>query len=133
MHRTSVPLLWRRFKHHYRLLGNHCKTCKTDYYPPREICPNCRRKGVLEEKEFEKKGTIHTYSIIHSGPTGFEKQTPYAVALIKLDNGPIVVSQIVDTPLDNIKIGAKVAGCFRKVYEDGKEGIIHYGLKFGLV
>jgi len=88
---------------------------------------------LLEEKEFEKKGTIHTYSIIHSGPTGFEKQTPYAVALIKLENGPIIVSQVVDTPLEKIKIGAKVAATFRKVYEDGKEGIIHYGLKFQLV
>ena len=132
MHRTSVPLLWRRFKHHYRLLGNHCKTCKTDYYPPREICPNCRRKGLLEEKEFGKTGSIFTYSIIYSGPTGFEKQTPYAVALIKLDNGPILVSQIVDAPLNQLKIGQKVAATFRKVYEDGKEGIIHYGLKWKL-
>lgn len=130
MHRTSVPLLWRRFKHRYQLLGNYCKTCGANFYPPREICPTCRRKGILEEKEFSNTGTIVSYTVITAAPTGFEKQTPYALAIIDLESGPRLVSQIVDMPLDKLKIGLKVTSCFRKIYEDGKEGIIHYGLKF---
>ncbi len=128
MHKANVPQAWRRFENRYRLVGVHCKSCNSDYYPPRAICPKCRRHGDLEEKEFAQEGIVLSYSVIYSAPENMEIQTPYTIALIKLKDGPVISAQIVDS--EKIEIGQKVTGCFRKMYEDGKEGIIFYGVKF---
>ncbi len=131
MHRTSVPMLWRRFKNKYKLIGTHCEKCNTDFYPPRELCPKCRRTGKIIEKRFSNYGTIFTYTRIYAPPAGFEKDVPYNIAIVKLDNnGPDVLGQIVDCDPKNLKIGLRVEASFRKIYEDGKEGIIQYGIKF---
>jgi len=47
-----------------------------------------------------------------------------------LDDGPKLTSQIVDCKREDLKIGRRVEACFRRIYTDGKEGIINYGLKF---
>ncbi len=131
MHKTSVAMLWRQFKHKYHLIGTYCEKCKTGYYPPRQVCPKCRRSGKITEKKFSNYGTITTHTTVFASPAGFEKSVPYPLAIIKLDNnGPNVVGQIIDCDLDKLKIGLRVETTFRKIYEDGKEGIIHYGIKF---
>ncbi len=131
MHRTSVPMLWRRFKNKYKLLGTHCEKCNTDFYPPRELCPKCRRTGKIVEKRFSNYGAIVTYTQIYAPPAGFEKSVPYALAIVRLDkNGPDVLGQVVDCDAKKLKIGLRVEASFRKIYEDGKEGIIQYGIKF---
>ncbi len=131
-HRSSVPLAWRRFEARYRLVGNRCLTCGTIYFPPKAICPKCRRKGKLEKYQLKGEGKIHTYTIIHAAPSGFEKRVPYCIAIIELDEGPKVLGEVVGD-LTLLDIGARVRAVFRKIYEDGEDGIIHYGLKWELV
>ncbi len=130
MHKTSVPGVWRRFKNRYQVVGTRCETCKTNYYPPRELCPTCRRHGKISDKKFMGVGKIVTYTIVHAAPSGYEKQIPYAVAIVQLEEGPMLTAQIVDYKSDELKIGQSVRATFRKMYEDGDEGIIHYGTKF---
>ncbi len=130
MHKANVPMAWRRFKSKYNLVGTKCTKCNSSFYPPRLICPKCRREGKIEEFEFKGTGKIVSYTIIRSGPDGFEKQTPYPIAIVELDEGARVTGQIVDYVDSDLAIGKKVAPVFRKVYESGKEGIIHYGIKF---
>jgi hypothetical protein len=57
-----------------------------------------------------------------------EKHTPYTIAIIKLDEGPMLTAQVVD--FDKIQIGMRVEACLRRMYCSGKSGIIHYGTKF---
>jgi hypothetical protein len=57
-------------------------------------------------------------------------QIPYIVAIIQLEEGPRVTGQLVDCDPSQIKIGMKVQSCFRKIREEGKSGVIHYGYKF---
>lgn len=131
MHKTSVPMLWRRFKNKYQLVGSHCENCKTNFYPLRVLCPKCRREGKIVDKKFTNYGEVVSYTHTHAPPAGFEKSAPYTVAIVKFDDdGPDVVGQIVDCESENMKIGLRVEATFRKIYEDGTEGIIHYGLKF---
>ena len=52
------------------------------------------------------------------------------VAVIKLDEGPRITAQIVDCPLDEVKIGMRVESTFRRIQEDGYTGAIYYGYKF---
>ncbi len=60
----------------------------------------------------------------------FEKYTPYILALVELEEGPKVMSQIVDCKPEEVKIGLNVEVCFRKLFEQDEEGVISYGFKF---
>jgi hypothetical protein len=55
---------------------------------------------------------------------------PYCMAIIKLDEGPKLTSQIVDCEPKMVKPGMKVKSVFRKLGEDSESGILHYGTKF---
>jgi len=56
--------------------------------------------------------------------------TPYCIAIIKLKEGPKIISQIADAQLKELKIGMPVQAVFRNYYCTGKKEIINYGLKF---
>jgi len=127
----SVPMGWRLKRQRYNLIGTKCATCNERFFPPRNFCPSCRRKGKVEEFQFSGKGSIESFTIIRVAPKGFESQTPYAVGIIKLDGGASISGQIVG-PLDKIEVDKGVSPVFRKVMVDGKEGVISYGIKFAL-
>jgi uncharacterized OB-fold protein len=73
---------------------------------------------------------VVTWTVIRSPPVGYEKYSPYIVALIELDDGMRLLSQVVDLDPAEVKAGLRVEAVFRKVKEDGPSGIIHYGYKF---
>ncbi len=127
--KEAIPLNWRKYPERYRLEGNHCKNCGEDFYPKRKICPNCRRKGKLEDKEMPRTGKIKSYSQIHAAHKDFEDETPYYIGLIELENEVTVFAQIVDSDESEIEIGKKVKKVFRKV-NSSEEGVIAYGHKF---
>jgi len=131
----GVARFWREIPQRYNLIGNKCESCKRVFFPPRESCPHCRRKsmGKMEDIKLSGSGEIITYTIIHVGPKAFEKQVPYPIAIIKLDEGPQITAQIVDCNIDDVKIGMKVQSTFRKIQEDGYVGAIYYGYKFKLL
>jgi len=126
----STPSHWRRYKELYNLQGSQCKKCGRAFFPVRRICPNCRREGKLEPRPFSGKGRVYTYTVIRTPPEGFEEYTPYVVALVQLDEGPKVISQVVDCTPEDVYIGMPVETCFRRLRVQNKEGIIIYGFKF---
>ncbi|RLF96183.1 transcriptional regulator [Thermococci archaeon] len=128
----SVPRFWREIPYRYRLMGSYCEKCNETFFPPREICPRCRRSGNIKDVKLEEEGEIFSYTIIRTAPPEFDVQTPYAIALIKLKNGPLIMSQLTDCEIDKVDIGKKVRMVFRKISEDGDAGIINYGYKFVL-
>lgn len=129
----SIPLTWRRIPARYRLEGNQCVTCKRKYFPSRIVCPSCRRKGKLEPFKFSGKGKVYSYTEIQVPPEGFETQVPYVLALIELEEGSRVLGQIVDSRIDEVRIGSEVENVFRVIQRDDPEGLIHYGFKFKLI
>lgn len=133
MTNSSLPLLWRKFPERYLMMGNKCETCGTSFFPARTVCPNCRRKGKLVPEEMPREGKIITFTEVHSGPYGFEMETPYFIAIIELNNGAKVLSQVVDSQKDKIVIGAKVKKVFRKISDIDPEGPIAYGYKFKIM
>lgn len=120
---------WRHVKERYNLIGTRCKTCGKVYFPSRTVCPDCRRKGELEEFQLSGKGKIYTYSIVYAPPKEFNKLTPYVIAIVELEEGPKVTAQV-DCDINKISIGIPVEAAFRRIKEDGKDGIISYGYKF---
>jgi len=130
--KTDVARFWREIPQRYSLIGNECSSCKRVFFPPKEACPYCRRKsyGKMKDIKLNGKGKILTYSIIHVGPEAFEKQAPYPIAIVELEEGPKVTAQVVDCDIKDVKIGMKVESTFRKIQEDGYTGAIYYGYKF---
>ncbi len=124
-----VVRTWRHIKERYNLIGTRCKTCGSVYFPSRNICPKCRRKGELEEFKFSGKGKVYTYSIVRTPPKEFENIAPYIVGIIELEEGARITSQI-DCDLNKIDIGMPVKVVFRRISEDGPDGVINYGYKF---
>ena len=72
-----------------------CKDCAHAYFPPRPFCPECSNREVSIFKA-SGKGTLHSYVINHMKAPGFEP--PYAVAVVELEEGPRLMSNILDCP-----------------------------------
>lgn len=127
---SDIVRTWRHIQQRYNLIGSKCTNCDGVYFPPRVICPKCRRKGNIENIQFSGKGKIHSFSIVETPTDDFKTIAPYAVAIIELEEGAKLTSQLVDCDLDEIEIGDPVEMVFRKIREDGEDGVISYGFKF---
>ena len=125
--------LWREIPERYNLMGSKCETCGTSFFPERSICPKCRRRGKIVLQPMPHEGTIESFTEIHSPPRGYENEAPYFLAIVRLVNGAKVLSQIVDSDRQRIKLGAKATMRFRKLLEAGEEGTIAYGFKFKII
>lgn len=138
-HKSSVALMWRLNESRYNMIGIKCTVCGSLYFPPKQLCPKCRRNGTIIPYKFSGEGVIESYTIIHNAPIGFEKQVPYVVAIIRTDGDVTISGQIVNVDINDIKnkkndiVGKKVNHIFRRLYEDNKNGLIQYGLKWELV
>jgi len=126
----AVPFHWRRFKERYRLIGSKCDQCKKSFYPIRGICPHCRRAGHMKDIKFSGNGIVYSYTIIRVPPEGFKEYAPYIIAIIELEEGTKVLSQVVDCDLNDVKIGMRVKSCFRRIRSEDATGLILYGFKF---
>lgn len=104
---------------------------------PTMLEPNPIETGKKSEPRVENitrnlsgRGVVYSYTTMYNVPHGFEEQKPYTVALIKLDEGPMVTAQLTDVNLQEVVIGLRVEMVTRKLREDGAEGQIIYGYKF---
>ncbi|HCQ31085.1 TPA: hypothetical protein DIU27_01715 [Candidatus Collierbacteria bacterium] len=79
---------------------------------------------------FSGQGEVYSFTIVYEAPSGFEQFVPYAIALVKLKEGPLITAQLTDIDLDAISIGMPVEMVTRKLSEDGDRGLINYGYKF---
>ena len=120
---------WRLKSERYSLVGEECDHCGTKLFPPRDVCLECEAPAK-ELYTFTGVGEIYSHTTIYDAPAGFEEFTPYSVALVKLDEGPLVTAQLTDIDPENVEIGQEVEMVTRKMRTDGKEGMIVYGYKF---
>jgi len=82
-----------------------------------------------QDHTFSGKGMIYSYTVVQEAPAGFDDQAPYIMALVKLEEGPLVTAQLTD--VDGIvAIGDSVEMVTRKLTTDGARGMIVYGYKF---
>ena len=120
---------WRIRDRYYKLTGSKCQECSAEFFPPVYRCRLCGSEAI-EDKAMPRKGEIVTYTRLHKPLPGFEAQTPLCIALVKLDNGARVLSQVVDSPEEIVKTGARVKATVRRAKVDGDSGQIIYGYKF---
>ena len=74
-----------------------CAPCAAAYFPPSPYCPRCLSDEV-EWRAASGRGRLHTYVIAHRPAPGFEDDAPYAIAIVELDEGPRMMSNIIGIP-----------------------------------
>ncbi len=121
---------WRLRKQRYSLVGEVCPHCEAKIFPPRDVCPECGHEAKTLYT-FSGRGEVYSYTTVYDPPAGYEEYAPYTVALIKLDEGPLVTAQMTDLGETPVQIGMPVEMVTRRLREDGDErGILVYGYKF---
>ena len=120
---------WRVRQQRYRLVGEVCNKCGAHLSPPRDVCPECSQPAQTPFT-FSGHGQVYSYTTLYDAPEGFETYLPFTVALVKLDEGPLVTVQLTDVDAEQVYVGMPVEMVTRKLSEEDEEGVILYGYKF---
>jgi uncharacterized OB-fold protein len=98
-----------------RLVVQHCTSCGHHQLYGRSRCTNCHA-ATLEWLEVSGLGTIYSRTAIRQNPSrSFRHLLPLVVALVDLDEGPRVMTNVVGSELDDVVIGARVRVRFEQV------------------
>jgi uncharacterized protein len=97
-----------------KFMLQHCPACGDTRFPPGPICPKCLA-GEQTWIEASGKGTLESWIDMHRAYwDGYKDALPYRVCLVRLEEGPVVVSNLVDNT-DNLRMGAPVKVVFEAV------------------
>lgn len=102
-----------------RLLLRRCAACGRAHHYPREFCPYCW--AGEEQVAWEPAGgraTLYTWSVIHRNDLPpFGTRVPYTAAVVDLAEGPRMMTEIVDCPASDLRIGMPLRVAFREAAE----------------
>lgn len=76
-----------------KTMATRCRKCQRAYFPPRVDCADCLASD-MEWFELSDKGKLITYSVVQYGPTGFENDAPYTIALAEFPGGVRVFGRL---------------------------------------
>lgn len=122
------PRYFREIPQRYRLEAGRCNKCGKVYFPPRGYCGECGSKE-FETVNLSDTGKILTYTVVRVGPANFSQETPYAVAIVEVNDGVKLTVQLADVDVNKVEIGQKVKLVFRRIQDEGKSGLHCYGYK----
>jgi uncharacterized protein len=108
---TSRPF-WDAARRH-ELSLQRCARCERYIYYPRERCPNCF-SNQLNWQRVSGRGRVHSYTVVRRASSRSFADQPYVLAIVELDEGVRMTTNIVADPKD-VKVGLAVAVCFDDV------------------
>ena len=87
----------------HRLLFQKCTACGEVRYPPGIICPQCHSMNA-EWIESAGQGTVYTFAVYHQAfHPYFKDKTPYVAAVVELDEGPMMITNIAGCPHEDLR------------------------------
>lgn len=110
---------WEKAQAH-ELWLRRCVDCGKAFFYPRDFCPGCGDRNV-EWTQASGRGTLHTFAIVHRAPLpAFRDNVPFVVAMVDLEEGPRIPTNLVGVEPDpaNIKVGMAVQVDFADVTEE---------------
>ena len=97
------------------LVLQRCGRCGTWMWPVRRRCVACFA-DALEWQPASGRGSLYSYSFVHrTYDPAFADDVPYNVALVDLDEGVRVLSNVVDVQRDDLRIGMRLQVVFETV------------------
>ncbi len=97
-----------------KLLAQRCGDCGTLRHPPRPMCPQCRSLAI-ELVTLSGRGTLYSYAVLHH-PQNPAFDYPVLAALVDLDEGVRLLSELAGIAPDDIRIGMPLAADFAPTY-----------------
>lgn len=100
-----------------RLVIRHCNASDTFLAPASKVCSECLGEDV-EWRAVSGRGTLHTFGVMHQRyHPGFDAEIPYNIAVVELEEGPRLQSNIVGCPTDQLRVGMALVATFERVGE----------------
>jgi len=94
-----------------------CNACGDAHIPESPVCPSCLSQDQ-SWRPSSGKGTLESWADFHRAYwDGFKDELPYRTCLVQLDEGPLLISNLVGSQAD-VKIGARVEVIFEQIDED---------------
>ena len=110
---ASKPF-WEAAKRH-QLVMPRCKRCDSLFFYPREECPNCLTND-LEWVTVSGKGRLHSLTVVRQPANpAFNEDVPYIYAVVQLDEGPRLISNVVECDVDTAKVDMPLVAVFDDV------------------
>jgi uncharacterized protein len=107
---------WRAAREH-RLVIQGCRNCGRRQFPAVEECPDCG--GSLTWTASPGLGRLHTFTVFHRAyHPGFADDVPYNVSIVELDEGPLVMTNVVGCDNSQLVIGMRLAVVFDDIAPD---------------
>ena len=108
---------WEATKRH-ELIMPVCNDCSQIFFYPREACPNCTSMD-LSWKGVSGKGKIYTYTRVRQAVhPSFQSEHGHIYAIIELDEGPKIPSNIVGCEPEDVYVDMEVTAIFENVSDD---------------
>jgi uncharacterized OB-fold protein len=101
-----------------KLTIQRCQDCKAWVWTPRPSCNECGSERV-EWTPMSGKGAVYSFTVIRqvvgrAASKAFEPDIPYVVAWVDLDEGPRLITNIIQCPAESVKLGMKVSVVFEQ-------------------
>ena len=97
-----------------KIRGSKCAKCNALHLPPRPVCPECGGSEMTWE-DVSGDGVLRAFTIVHVPLSTMMGRSPYAVAVVKLDDGPSISGLLLGVDRgDILSVGARVAAEFVK-------------------
>lgn len=111
----------------HKFLLQRCNVCQRAYFYPRAFCPqlDCHSRQV-ESFQASGTGTLYSYVINTRPMPGFEGEVPYVIAVVELDEGPRLMTNLVDVAGGDVDAKAatlEVGAAVEVVYEQATDAI----------
>jgi uncharacterized OB-fold protein len=101
-----------------RFLLRRCGACGKPHHNPRPFCPFCWSDDVPWE-DASGRATLYTFSTVFLNDLPpFKEQLPYVAAVVDLEEGPRVMTQIVDATPEELTLGMPLEVVFRPLDDD---------------
>lgn len=98
-----------------KLLLQQCRNCGNTWHPPTPICNRCQSDDIAW-RESSGRGAVYSHTIVqHATHVAMQGRTPYLVAQVELEEGTRVVANILDCPLEAVRIGMPVEVTFEEI------------------
>jgi len=113
---TSRPF-WEGAKAH-ELRLQRCRACGAHIFYPRAVCPQCLSDD-LEWVRASGRGHIYTYTVVRRpAHPAFQDDVPYVLAIVELEEGPRLTTNIVGVAPEEVRIGMPVEAVFEDVTDE---------------
>lgn len=108
-----------------RLLIKRCADCGRAHFYPRSFCPYCWSERVDWETA-SGRATLYTWSVVYSNDLPpFGTRVPYVAAIVDLEEGPRMMTNIVDCPFDELHVDMALQVSFRRETDDVTLPVFH--------